>query len=816
MVRMTQSTPTTTPDLSAKASLARLMAAENLTVDIQPKARTAAFDLMNRTLILPLWNVKNETYDMLVGHEVSHAVYTPGGWALHDACSLISEKHRHVARDYINVVEDARIERLIKVKFPGLRRSFAEGYRDLMESDFLGIKGKDLNTFGFLDRINIHYKMGWIVNVPFSDKELPLARRVAETKTWDEVVALSKEIYEFAKEEQKQQQKQQQEPQKGNPSPEDEKGEEQDSDEQQQGSKPESEKDEQGSESEEAEGEDSSTGSEGEGNEPDDSEGKGPESDTAGDGEAESEEAEGKDGDETDEVKGRESDDEIAPEGSQTAKALANALEELAQQNAAERVKTVDLPTKWDRELVVPFSTIETTMDGLTGDKRPVADKLVETWKAQEGPNIQALWTEFERKKAADRFQRTAMSPTGRLDPMRLAYHKVSDDIFKSMSVVSKGKNHGFVLFLDMSGSMNDKIFPTMIQLANLAAFCRRANLPFVVYGFSETRPHQKLFGGRHKKLGFGSDFFKGTGCENVDTNGLYFRIYTLLESGTSQGRFQKQLGNLFLWAATFQTDRYQWMERGYVNVIRGKGLDRTWSYDAEGLGLHSTPTTTALMLGVELVTEFKVRHRLQVVNTMVLTDGQGTDTPLSQVKVPGSIEGVYETVKPIIRDPMTRREYHAYQKNLNGVSGGWELTRGQQQTLMAQILRDRTGGSVTSIMLVNHDRKRGDNIHSGLRGTVTASYETLKKFTEKVVNDTWGCMENPGQGYTHVAVMMIPDRDKSGNGEKDFNDLSVDSLTSKRAMNSLSKTFIGALSERKTNRALMSKIADIVSGNRK
>ena len=60
-----------------KGTLAKLLATENLTVEHR-KVTTASFDVVNRVLILPIWKTASNTvYDLLVGHEVGHALYTP-------------------------------------------------------------------------------------------------------------------------------------------------------------------------------------------------------------------------------------------------------------------------------------------------------------------------------------------------------------------------------------------------------------------------------------------------------------------------------------------------------------------------------------------------------------------------------------------------------------------------------------------------------------------------------------------------------------------------------------------------------------------
>ena len=60
-----------------KGNLAKLLATENLVVEHR-NVSTASFDTGRRVLTLPVWNKASSTvYDMLVGHEVGHALYTP-------------------------------------------------------------------------------------------------------------------------------------------------------------------------------------------------------------------------------------------------------------------------------------------------------------------------------------------------------------------------------------------------------------------------------------------------------------------------------------------------------------------------------------------------------------------------------------------------------------------------------------------------------------------------------------------------------------------------------------------------------------------
>ena len=97
-----------TINAEVKGTLAKLLATEDLTVEHR-QVSTASFDVNSRVLTLPIWKDASETvYDLLVGHEVGHALYTPN-------IPIDAPK------GFVNVVEDARIERMMKHTYPGLK-----------------------------------------------------------------------------------------------------------------------------------------------------------------------------------------------------------------------------------------------------------------------------------------------------------------------------------------------------------------------------------------------------------------------------------------------------------------------------------------------------------------------------------------------------------------------------------------------------------------------------------------------------------------------------------------------------------------------
>ena len=170
------------------------MAAENINVEYSEKAATASFDTESRTLRMPVFkDISDDSTDLFLGHEVGHALYTPQGEIL-----KVVEKGG-VYKNFVNVVEDARIEKMIQNKFPGLRRCFFSGYNELMERDFFGTNGQDVNEYNFIDRLNLHFKVGFRAGIEFSLEEQVFVNRMENLRTWEDTISLSDDLYEYCK-----------------------------------------------------------------------------------------------------------------------------------------------------------------------------------------------------------------------------------------------------------------------------------------------------------------------------------------------------------------------------------------------------------------------------------------------------------------------------------------------------------------------------------------------------------------------------------------------------------------------------------------
>src|SRR5665213_3378503 len=186
---------------NVKSSLAKLLATENLNVRHSPTAKTGYFDVKKRVLTLPIWKgVSEDVYDLLVGHEVGHALNTPPSFEveLNKVSAEFSAKPKSMF-GFFNVIEDARIDKLQKRKYPGLRKNYFNGYKELIERNFFGTLSKDVNSMTFIDRLNIYEKGGAFMPIQFNDKEKTLVKMVEDAETWEDVVNAVRAVYQYSK-----------------------------------------------------------------------------------------------------------------------------------------------------------------------------------------------------------------------------------------------------------------------------------------------------------------------------------------------------------------------------------------------------------------------------------------------------------------------------------------------------------------------------------------------------------------------------------------------------------------------------------------
>ena len=180
-----------------KSQLAKLLATENIEVQ-ENQVQTASFDVKDRILTIPIFKEEQKSkhvYDMLVGHEVSHALHTPSN-SWQDMSNRTKE-----FRSFVNVIEDARIDKLIQKKYPGLTDDYLKGFDKMFKDDFFKTKDKDLSTYALIDKINLYFKSSKRLDFNFTKKEMYFVDAVDNCKTFADVIKLSEEILGYCKEE---------------------------------------------------------------------------------------------------------------------------------------------------------------------------------------------------------------------------------------------------------------------------------------------------------------------------------------------------------------------------------------------------------------------------------------------------------------------------------------------------------------------------------------------------------------------------------------------------------------------------------------
>ena len=145
-----------------------------------------------------------------------------------------------------------------------------------------------------------------------------------------------------------------------------------------------------------------------------------------------------------------------------TDEALAQALETLVDDNAKEWVY-LNAPDPKVEDFITPFKVTQETLykhfydqtrDGVWRENVQYAVDHYNSFKKDTQKTVNYLCKQFEMKKSAEEYRRAATSKTGVLDTNKLHTYKYNDDIFKKITVIPEGKNHGLVMYLDWSGSM--------------------------------------------------------------------------------------------------------------------------------------------------------------------------------------------------------------------------------------------------------------------------------------------------------------------------------------------------------------------------
>ena len=549
-----------------KSQLAKLLATEDLIVEHR-KVDTAQFNVQTRVLTLPNWErASNNVYDSLVAHEVGHALYTPDReWF----------KEIKIPPTFVNIVEDVRIEKLMKRRYAGLAKCFYTGYNELNDEDFFDIDGKDLTKFNIADRVNLHFKIGAWNDISFSDAETPIVRLIENAETFDETLSAAEALYNLCKEELETKQKEEIEL-------------------------------------------DAKLDLKGGGNIPDDT---GDDSNFTVPESTGNASMEGGSGSDADNIGMDGAGSSLDEPEVETASALEEALKDLTNtQNNLENIY-VELPKINLKKVIIGNEFIHNNLAaewiGQENDHKKmledrnfeyrdiyeeVDDKFRE-FKRNAQKEVNYLVKEFECKKAASSYARATTARTGVLDTSKLHSYRYSEDLFKKITTLAEGKNHGLVFVLDWSGSMAEVMLDTLKQLYNLLWFCKKVNIPFEVYAFTNEHPPVE-------------DTFHRLAYEKKEGLALVPECFSMMNLFTSKTRTKElevQMKSIFRLACLFGHQIY------------------TQYHMPIGMNLSGTPLNEAIISLHQILPQFKSENNVEKVQCVILTDGESAPLQYSK-----------------------------------------------------------------------------------------------------------------------------------------------------------------------------------------
>ena len=570
-------------------TIARLLAKENITVQ-HGNYKTAWFDIKNRVLGLPLWkDMGKDVYDLFVGHEIGHALYTPyEGW--HDS----PEKVKGAPRTYINVVEDARIEKFSRRDYPGLVGPFLRGYKTLVEQDFFGsLEDLKWDEIKLIDKINLKAKLGSGIEVPFNQEEQILFNKVMATQTFEEVIELCKEILAYTKEHTPELITPPPPPPADIPMAGEGEGEEESAD------GPSGHDD---YEQPEGVGEQNSDSSDGD--ETDDREETNNSSSNGDDEDTPSEDDDSNSGitDKDNEPHIEEHEDRSVTDDLQrrSERKLLD-VDQFGNQSTFARLPCKELVNKSivDYEELTRQRQETRERTGFNVEESGIL-KGFEEYMIGVKKSARFAIKEFELHKAAYQWQRASTAKTGSLDMNKVHSYKFNEDIFNRVTKLANAKNHGMIMFIDYSGSMGRTMSQVVDQLMHLVVFCKGVNIPFDVYAFTtgtgdiNYKEARKLY--RDGDLGLDRASFP-----------------LLISSSFKKAQYEDALKELYM-KKRATTGYYTYTENSeYFSDYDFMGKSEDWG---------STPLNIALILAHDMIKKFRARHNIDKMNLIILSDG--------------------------------------------------------------------------------------------------------------------------------------------------------------------------------------------------
>lgn len=599
-----------------KSILAKLLANENITVSHQ-NVKNSYFNVKDRILVCPIWKeMDGNLYDLLLGHEIGHALNTPQqGW--HDAPYQKDGKVMPpIFKDILNVLEDARIEKKIKRRYPGLSRSFFLAYKNLNERNFFNIKElKSYEQLNIVDRINLNNKLGSSLKIPFHSEELWILRDIIELETWEDVETLAWKIFESMEEE---------------------------LDDEDSSSNSNSDSTENvENDVEETSNEMSEDKTDAELNNETEQQSLNLQNEEIVEDNLEQENQDICDGLEYSDTNNQTENAEVEISSSEShqlnIKESIDSVRSMTDKSFREKEKEfisddgavylLELPEENMQNIMM--SNEEVMNDLQSFIVRQIKDtessyyknrmgydavvvKSLKDFNSKNKKVILQILKEFNMKKCAKEYTKTFVTKTGELNMTELFKYKFTNNIFKKLETKNKGKSHGIIIYIDLSSSMQQILGNTLEQMLVLVAFCKMAQIPFDVYGFCNGNYYNRslIKMNRGKKFNAKSEY-------EIRVPAINFHLKHLIGSKLSNKDYKRSFNNLVVMVNEFNSKE----------ATENGNFQNDWT--EAGFNLHGTPFVETLLTSRKMIKKFKREHNLDIVNVLYLTDGEGNQNSI-------------------------------------------------------------------------------------------------------------------------------------------------------------------------------------------
>lgn len=616
---------------------AQLLASERLRVTVDRRAKTASFSPETRTLTLPSWsNFDNDAWLLFIAHEVGHALFTPSDSFTRESFTSLATKYgQNAVLGVANVFEDVRIERMIREKYRGLAGVFSRGYHSLMSRSFFGFSSLSSSEWSektVLDRINIYAKVGGLLRLSLTEaQESQWFNRALRAETFDDVMVLVAEVMSQLTEQQRQQAAQA--AQNNQPS---------------QGSQGNASQSSQPAQSQPAQGQPSQDGQP----QPSQEQNGEPSQDAAPSNESQ-------DGESSQSSQEQNAQSSQGGQPSQEPQSVQGDPFSIASQQAAEQSlrNSIDR-TNENSTVVLPMSTAHlhyndrSVEDMLaawkaTPNEREIFRQVVHQQRREQSSILASMIAAFRANQAAWQSRRVQVSRSGVIDTVKLSQYKLTEDLFLRRRSLPEAQNHGFVLHVDWSGSMETKMSVVLWQVLHLIWFAESIKVPVSVYAFSNSgndttkaAEYRKLCYQQYQHPVHGRllELYRSNAPASVKQEAQAFLLALAVRfSGVSalltSGNYYGSPAAVFA-DPELMKQVIPFMPKALVPVVSSLApMLTTWDSDARSrvffhseVSLGGTPLHYALFASVDTVRKFRQVHRIEQCVSVWLTDGEDTD----------------------------------------------------------------------------------------------------------------------------------------------------------------------------------------------